>query len=358
MSDSISTPAPAVAPTPAVVPGVDAPTAPPPATQSPLSISEAGRLLNQQRRQQAQERRTEAPQARTNDVSVTPDNGAVTPPQPEPSRRPPDSLSDMAKALGLPEGATPPTPSAESTPAAPMAATVEIDGRSFTHDQLRTLIGQGTDYTRKTQALAEQGRQLQAQQEALAAVLPYIQPELARVQQQIAGVAAPDASLIDSAPQEYLRQLAAYQSAQAEQQRLGQLGQLQQAAMQRALAQKVEESNAALAQQFPQWGDPATRSVWQREIGQWAMQKAGFQHQELQGLADHRQLLTMMKAMMWDRMVDGAKTSAPVQRAPARGAAPPPAPAQAVSDAEAAFGDRPNIRNAAMLLAARRAGGR
>jgi hypothetical protein len=63
--------------------------------------------------------------------------------------------------------------------------------------------------------------------------------------------------------------------------------------------------------------------------------------------------------MAYDKFVAGAKTQAPTQRlaAPVRGAPPPPAPTERIQLAEQSFGERPNIRNAAALLAARRANG-
>jgi hypothetical protein len=269
------------------------------------------------------------------------------------------ALDTMARALGLPEGVTQgtlPGALADSTPASGPA--IEIDGRRFSTDDVRRAIAAATDYTKKTQELAQQRQQLQQQQEALATVLPYIQPELARIQQQIAGVQRPDPALIDSNPTEYLRQRAAFEAAADEQGRMGQLTQLQQQAMERALSEQVGRSNEALAQEFPDWGDPQKRGEWQQRIATWAMDKAGFQRQELARLSDHRQLKVMMKAMMFDALKEGAVTRAPQQQRPARGSAPPPAPAAAVSSAEQAFQQRPNIRNAANLLTAQRAAAR
>jgi hypothetical protein len=261
----------------------------------------------------------------------------------------------MARALGLPEGVAPQVPGD-----APDAGTpaIEIDGRRFTADQVRRAMAAATDYTQKTQALARERQALQQQQEALATVLPYIQPELARVQQQLQGVARPDPTLIDTNPQEYLRQRAAFEAAADEQGRMGTLTQLQQQAMERALSEQVSRSNEALAKEFPDWGDPQKRGEWQQRIATWAMDTGGFQKQELARLSDHRQLKVMMKAMMFDALKEGAVTRAPQQQRPARGSAPPPAPAAAVSSAEQAFEARPNIRNAANLLTAQRAAAR
>ena len=60
--------------------------------------------------------------------------------------------------------------------------------------------------------------------------------------------------------------------------------------------------------------------------------------------------------MMWDKMVEGAKTRAPapVQTARVRGTPPPPPAAAAVQALEQAFEASPNARNAAALLSARR----
>ncbi|HEY2416419.1 MAG TPA: hypothetical protein VGH84_00750 [Steroidobacteraceae bacterium] len=261
----------------------------------------------------------------------------------------------MARALGLPEGLQPHAP-ADSTPAESSPG-IEVDGRRLSADEVRRAVSMSTDYTQKTQALAAQQRALAEQQQALATVLPYLQPELARIAQQIQGVPRPDASLIETNPQEYLRQMAAHQAAQQEQGRLGELTQLQQQAQQRSLAEQVARGNEAMAAEYPQWNDPATRQSWQTSIAEWAMDKGGFQREELARLADHRQLKILMKAMMFDNLRNGTTTSAPVQSRPVRGVAPAPKPAQAITAASDAFDARPSLRNATALLSARRANG-
>lgn len=359
MSETISTLTPAAPPTPAVTPsstGADSPASPPAAQQPPISISDAARLLAQQRRQQAQQ----GPPGSSPGAGSTPAEAKVpaqaTPATPEaqkpqaaPAKPADPALDSIAKALGL-EGA----PATDSA-AVPEMPAIEVDGRRMTAEEVRRAVSMAADYTKKTQALAEAQRQFQAQQEALATVLPYIQPELARLQQQIAGIPRPDPKLIETNHQEYLRQFAAWQAAQDEQGRLGQLQTLQHQAAERALAARVEESNRELAKQFPDWADPQRRSEWQQKIAEWAMDRGGFQRQELAQLADHRQLTVLMKAMMFDRMIAGAKTSAPVRAAPVRGQTPPPAPTERVSSAEQAFEAKPSIRNATQLLTARRA---
>jgi hypothetical protein len=166
-------------------------------------------------------------------------------------------------------------------------------------------------------------------------------------------------ALLETNPQQYLRERAAYEQAVEEQGRLGNLTALQQQAQARAMEQAVAAGNEALAKEFPFWNDPADRMAAQQQIVNWALDKGGFSRDELRGLTDPRHLKTMMKAMAYDKWVQGAKTTAPQQRlaAPVRGAPPPPAPTERIAVSEQTFSEKPNIRNAAALLAARRANG-
>ena len=336
--------------------------APAPASQESISLSDAGRLLARRRQEAAREAQGQGqPTARLN-PSPAPAGppGQLTAPvesKPAAPAAPTDSYDTIAKALGLEQGAAPAAP-VDGAPAAetPTDGVYTIDGHRVTAAQIRTAMGQAADYTRKTQELAQQRQQLQQQAEALATVLPHIQPELAKLGQQLQGAAPPDPRMIDTDPQGYLRQFAAYQAATAEQQRLGTLTQLQQQAYERSMSQQVEAGNKMLSEKYEFWRDDASRSAVQRDIAKWAESKGGYTRQELQGLSDPRHVESMMKAMMFDRMVEGAKTTAPkpVQTAQVRGVRPPPAAAAQVQQAEQAFEARPNARNAAALLSARR----
>ena len=365
MSESSnSTPAPAATPA-AAQPATPAPAsndagltnAPAPASQEAISLSDAGRMLAAKRRQDAATARLNPVQqgpgeARLNPAPAQP---AAAQQQPAAPAAPADSYDTIAKALGLQEGVQP--AAAEGAPTEGASDGVyTIDGHRVTAAQIRTAMGQAADYTRKTQELAQQRQQLQQQAEALATVLPHIQPELAKLGQQLQGAAPPDPRMIDTDPQGYLRQFAAYQAATAEQQRLGTLTQLQQQAYERSMSQQVEAGNKMLSEKYEFWRDDAQRTTVQRDIARWAESKGGYTRQELQGLSDPRHVESMMKAMMWDRMVEGAKTRAPqpVQTAQVRGVRPPPAPAAQVQAMEQQFEAAPNARNAAALLSARR----
>ena len=359
-----ATPAAAQPATPAPASPTNLVNAPPPASQEAISLSDAGRLLARRRQEAAREAQghptghpTGQPAPTRAAPQTAPAAPTAAPAESKPAEQPSDSYDTIAKALGLPEGGTPQAAPDGTQPAAPIGGAYEIDGQNYSAEQLRAALLAHRDYTKKTQELGAQRQQLQQQAEALATVLPHIQPELAKLGQQLQGAQPPDHSLIESNPQEYLRQFHAYQQAAAEQQRLGTLTQLQQQAYQRAMEQQVEAGNKVLAEKYDFWRDDAMRGLVQRDIAKWAQTKGGFTHQELQGLSDPRHVDAMLKAMMYDHMVDGTKTSAPQrpQTARVRGSPPPPAPAAAVHAAEQAFEAQPNTRNAAALLSARRA---
>ena len=190
-------------------------------------------------------------------------------------------------------------------------------------------------------------------------MLPYIQPELAKLHELVGQQAQkPDIGLMQSDPQRYFTELHRYEQVRAEQERLGGLTRIQAEAAERAMAQQVAAGQrAAGAGNFPSGRIAKERAAAQAQIVEWATTKGGFSRDELRGLTDPRALKLMMKAAQFDKWVSGTRTSAPAQttRAPVRGTAPPPAPTERVSVASQAFEDKPSIRSGAALLAARRA---
>ena len=360
MSESTSAPA---APAPSE-------SSPAPNTQPSISISDAARLLGQQRRPPgAPTPAPTSPEAtrRPSPNEVTRTEAAATEgeaPGKAPAREATvreatvreaaNGLSAMEKALGVPgiEGAAPPDANGADT-----SAGVEIEGKRYSVAELREHVLKATDYTKKTQELATQRQALEAQQQALATVLPYIQPELQRLAESVQNAPQrPDPRLLDADPNRYHRERAVYEQAVEEQGRLANLTTLQQQAANRALEQQVSAANESLAKEFPFWADPQQRLEAQQQIVRWATTKGGFQEHELRGLSNPAHLKAMMKAAMFDRWVEGAKTSAPPTMAPtARGVAPPPAVTERVQAAQERFDAKPDFRSGAALLAARRA---
>lgn len=352
MSESTSAPAPA-APTPGTGDGTDTSYAPPPDTRPEIGLSEAARMLAQARAARAREAAAAPPPTPPPAAASVPGAAAAPAPEAQPAARP-RGMEAMREALGLPPTAD--TPAPDSNAALP--AEIEIEGKRWSHEALRGELAKAADYTFKTQQLAQQARELQMQQQALAQFLPLVQPELEALQKRLAEAPRPPAELRNTDPASYWDQFARWQEAQAEGQRVMQVMGAQQQARDAAMAQAVEQANQELARKYPFWSDPAQRREIQNDVVTWAKSQ-GYTDQELGSLTSARYLETLIKASLYDKHVQGIRTRAPtpaVGNAPVRGAPPPPQTAQAVQAAESAFDTAPNIRNAAALIAARRSG--
>lgn len=313
-------------------------------TQAALSVSDAARVLRNQRRAQASQ-----------PVGIGHNSGEAPPPLPpaEPKADEPKGVAALEAALGLPPGEV-----SHETTEAPAPEALELDGRRWSHDAIREQIRLAADYTQKTQALAQQTRELQAQQQALGNFLQHLQPEIEALSRRVADVPRPDPALRATDPATYWDQWAQWQDSQAELQRMAQVNAIQMQARDAAMQQAVAQANAELARKYPFWSDPVQRREIQQDVVNWARTQ-GYTDAELQQLTNARYLETLIKARFYDKHVEGLRTRAPtptVQPTAVRGAAPPPPPAARVSAAQEAFEASPSINAGAALIGARRAG--
>jgi hypothetical protein len=337
---------------------------PAPDSRPELSVSDAARMLRNHRRAQAAPPQGDLPGIGHNSGEAAPPESA-RPRQAPPAPAQPGGMSALERALGLDSGDAPAAPdnpdgsvsreTQDRTPA-PTPAEIELEGRRYTQAELAAAIRQSQDYTQKTQQLSAQARQLQAQQQALAAALPLIQPEIEALQRRLAEAPRPDPQLRQTDPAAYWDQLATWQDAQIEHQRVLAIQTHQAQAREAAVAQAVDQANHELAQKYPFWSDPAQRREIQQDIISWARTQ-GYTDQELHGLTSAKYLETLFKASLYDRYQSRIKpqaTQPAVGHAP-RGTAPPPPPAARVREATETFNERPNVANAAALIGARRA---
>jgi hypothetical protein len=340
--------------------------APAPDTRPELSVSDAARMLRNARRAQASppqgdlpgfgHNSGEAPPQRTDQPSPRGDQTSPRGSVPQPG-----GMSALERALGLDSadaGDTGDSVSRETQDRAPAQtqAEIELEGRRWSQAELAAAVRQAQDYTQKTQQLSAQARELQAQQQALAQFLPYIQPEVEALQRRLAEAPRPDPQLRQTDPAAYWDQLATWQDAQIEHQRVLAIQTHQAQAREAAVAQAVEQANSELAQKYPFWSDPNQRREIQQDIISWARTQ-GYTDQELHSLTSAKYLETLFKASLYDRYQARIRPQASqpaVGHAP-RGAAPPPPPAARVREASEAFEQRPNVANAAALIGARRA---
>jgi hypothetical protein len=164
------------------------------------------------------------------------------------------------------------------------------------------------DYTRKTQEAAEQSRKadqlFQTVQQEYGSRINQLDVLAGSLYRELVGDQQKLASLIESDPQEYLRQQSRMQE------KVAMLNQVQQAqqqykAMQDNQAEQhrselLARSEQALLEALPAWRDPEKRVAEQKEVAQFLISN-GYSPDDLNDLADHRAVLLARKAMLWDK---------------------------------------------------------
>ena len=188
--------------------------------------------------------------------------------------------------------------------------TVKVDGKEVevTLDELQKGYSRTQDYTRKTQQIAETRKAVEAEASAIRAEREQYAQLLGALKQQLESTEAPvDMDrLYNEDPIEWVRQsevmrqkqdkLAAIQS---EQQRLSQLTAQQRAQeMQAHLATQQE----ALIQAVPEWKDSKKAQAEKALLVEFG-KKIGFSEDELKNVYDHRAVVALRKAALYDQMM-------------------------------------------------------
>lgn len=217
----------------------------------------------------------------------------------------------------------------EPQPTAPddMLYTVTVDGKpeQVSVKELSNGYLRQRDYTQKTQALAEERRQLEPQKaqvsqerQQYAQLLPLVVQFL-----QTQHPPEPPPQLIDSDPIEYQRQRAHFDAHQrrlhasmAEQQRLAGL-----MANDRSqhLQKIVAEGREKLFEAVPEWKDPKKWEADRQAVAKYAVE-LGYSEEEVGQATDPRAIIAIRKAMMYDQLM----ARKPQPAAPATRNAPRP----------------------------------
>jgi hypothetical protein len=197
--------------------------------------------------------------------------------------------------------------------------TVKVDGKevSVTLDELQKGYSRTQDYTRKTQQIAEVRKQVEqetqavrAEREQYAQLLGALQAQLQSSEPQI------DLDrLYHEDPIEWVRQKEVMRerqeklgAIQSEQQRLSQVAQYEQ---QRAMEAQLASQQEALLAALPDWKDPKKAKAEKALVIESA-KAAGFTDEDLKSVYDHRLVLLLRKAAMYDQMVSKRQGIKPV----------------------------------------------
>lgn len=201
----------------------------------------------------------------------------------------------------------------------PQTFTVKVDGKdvTVTLEELQKGYSRTQDYTRKTQQIAEVRKQVEAETQAVRAERAQYAQLLGALQAQLQA-AEPQVDLdrlYQEDPIEWVRQKEVLRerqekalAIQAEQQRLAQLQQAEQA---RATEEYLLQQKEALLAALPEWKDPKKAQVEKALVVESA-KAAGFTEDDLKNVYDHRLVLLLRKAGLYDQMMSKRQGIKPV----------------------------------------------
>ena len=193
----------------------------------------------------------------------------------------------------------------------PPVFTVKVDGKNVevTLEELRKGYSREADYTRKTQQVSEERRAFQAEAELVRTERQQYSQLLGSLQAQLQQNAAPQIDmdrLYSEDPIEWVRQKELARDAEkvhaaivSEKQRLSHIqAQEQYQSMQAHLAQQQD----AMLKAIPEWANPDKAKAEKTLLIEWG-QKLGFSSDELKNIFDHRAVVALRKAALYDQMM-------------------------------------------------------
>lgn len=184
--------------------------------------------------------------------------------------------------------------------------TVRVGGAEVevTWDELIAGYSRTADYTRKTQAVAQERKTFEQEQAALREERQEYGKRLEILQQTLALQLPEEPSPDDpKAWIAYQKQQNQLQAVQAEQEKLR--GRLHEEAMAEHKATLASEARL-LKEAIPEWSDESKATEERRAMVSYAT-GLGYTEEDLQSLTDHRAVLVLRKAMLYDQLEGGRK---------------------------------------------------
>ena len=202
----------------------------------------------------------------------------------------------------------------------PQVFSVKVDGKEVevTLEELQKGYSRTQDYTRKTQQIAEARKQTEAELQAVRAEREQYAQLLSALETQVQQVAQPNIDwdrLYQEDPIEWVRQREVMRenqekaaAIQSEKQRLAQISQQEQAQL---MQQKLQQEQEALLAAIPDWKDAKKAQAEKAMLVEFG-QKIGFTPEELKSVVDHRAVLMLRKAALYDQMMSKRGNIKPV----------------------------------------------
>lgn len=238
------------------------------------------------------------------------------------------AAEEFAKILSEPEQEEQPAEQEEPAQEAEESAgddplvTIKVDGKEIQVPLSEVKAGyqRQADYTRKTMEVSEQRKAAEAEIAQAQAERQAYAVNLQKMQAQIEGALQSQQNidwqqLLESNPQEYLRQKHLFEQRQAAlQQNLAsqqQIAAQMQAEHQRAFLTNLQSQQQELIAKLPEWKDEAKAKAEKVAIRDYLLSQ-GYDQSAVANVVDHRAVLIARKAMLYDQMV--SKASAATKR--------------------------------------------
>lgn len=231
----------------------------------------------------------------------------------------PETEEDAEALQAEEESESDETEESEEQEEQPTVYHVKVDGEEIevTLDELQKGYSRTQDYTRKTQALAEQRKEAEAELSQVRQERAYYAQMLGALEQQLAQAdQAPDWDrLYQENPNEWVRQRELWRDKQdklnavkAEQERLTVTAKQE--------AEKVRQEQLQLEAQklveaIPEWKD-SKKAATERAKLMDAAKAVGYADSELEQIMDHRAVVLLRKAALYDELMGKKSTIKPV----------------------------------------------
>ena len=197
------------------------------------------------------------------------------------------------------------------------AVTVNGEEVAVSLDELLSGYSRQSDYTRKTQEIATDRKEMEALQHQYNSEVQQIQQERQQYMEALTNVISNHGAelekfsnidwntLRETDPIEYVTTREQYREAQEKVQAMhnqrAQAQQSQQAEMNKAQHQMLQVEKGKLVEALPEWGDPEKQKELSANLQSYAKDQ-GFSAEELNSLIDHRSVLVLLKAQKYDQL--------------------------------------------------------
>ena len=202
----------------------------------------------------------------------------------------------------------------------PKTVTIKIDGKEVevTLDELKNGYQRQSDYTRKTMEAAEQRKAADAELNAAIQERRTYADNLQRMQIQLESALQEQNTidwqrLIDTDPQEYLKQQHLYQQRQAQLQRNGieqqQVNAKIQAEEQTRFQSHLQAQQEELLAKLPEWKNDEKSKTEKVALREYLLNQ-GFDQKTVDNVSDAKAVIMARKAMLYDKMMSKAQAVA------------------------------------------------